>query len=41
MTFQTYLWVLNCEEDFQTAVDLGVAGIMTDYPSKLKNFFEQ
>lgn len=36
--FQVYLWVLNDEEEFEMAVQLGVTGIMTDYPSKLKKF---
>jgi len=38
---QTYLWVLNNEEDYQQAMELGVTGIMTDYPSKLKKFFDE
>ncbi|XP_058800276.1 lysophospholipase D GDPD1-like [Phymastichus coffea] len=33
-----YLWVLNSDEDFKTAFDLGVTGVMTDYPTKLKLF---
>ena len=32
------MWVLNDEEEFETAVQLGVTGIMTDYPTKLKKF---
>ncbi|XP_046458062.1 lysophospholipase D GDPD1-like [Daphnia pulex] len=35
----TYAWVLNTESEFQLALDAGVNGIMTDYPSKLRNFF--
>jgi glycerophosphoryl diester phosphodiesterase len=34
----TYLWVLNKEADFRRAEELGVAGIMTDYPARLKHF---
>jgi glycerophosphoryl diester phosphodiesterase len=34
----TYLWVLNKEEDYVRAEQLGVDGIMTDYPTRLKNF---
>ena len=37
--FQTYLWVLNEDEEFTRAFEhLGVAGVMTDYPSKLTEF---
>ncbi len=36
-----YVWVLNDEEDFKRAFDLGATGIMTDYPTKLKEFIEQ
>ncbi|XP_062408741.1 lysophospholipase D GDPD1 [Sardina pilchardus] len=38
---QVYIWVLNDEEDFQRAFDLGATGIMTDYPTKLKEFMEE
>lgn len=38
---QVYLWVLNDEEDFEAAVKLGVTGIMTDYPTKLKKFLSE
>ncbi|XP_059370650.1 lysophospholipase D GDPD1-like [Carassius carassius] len=38
---QVYVWVLNDEEDFKRAFDLGATGIMTDYPSKLKEFIEK
>lgn len=38
---QVYIWVLNDEEDFQRAFDLGATGIMTDYPTKLKEFMEK
>ncbi|KAK9513048.1 hypothetical protein O3M35_001328 [Rhynocoris fuscipes] len=35
---QTYVWVLNNENEFKKVYDLGVTGIMTDYPSRLKQF---
>lgn len=36
---QTYLWVLNDDEEFTRAFEhLGVAGVMTDYPSKLTEY---
>ncbi|KAM3875481.1 lysophospholipase D GDPD1 [Diretmus argenteus] len=35
---QVYIWVLNDEEDFQRAFDLGATGVMTDFPTKLKDF---
>ncbi|XP_030633669.1 lysophospholipase D GDPD1 [Chanos chanos] len=38
---QVYLWVLNDEEDFRRAFDLGATGIMTDFPTKLKEFMEK
>uniref|UniRef100_A0AAY4AWP5 GP-PDE domain-containing protein n=1 Tax=Denticeps clupeoides TaxID=299321 RepID=A0AAY4AWP5_9TELE len=38
---QVYIWVLNDEEDFQRAFNLGATGIMTDYPTKLKSFMEK
>ncbi|XP_048837510.1 lysophospholipase D GDPD1-like isoform X1 [Brienomyrus brachyistius] len=38
---QVYVWVLNDEEDFQRALDLGATGIMTDFPTKLKDFMEK
>uniref|UniRef100_H2YUR4 GP-PDE domain-containing protein n=1 Tax=Ciona savignyi TaxID=51511 RepID=H2YUR4_CIOSA len=33
---QTYFWVLNDEEDFKGAFELGAEGVMTDHPTKLK-----
>lgn len=33
-----YFWVLNKDEDFKRAFDLGATGVMTDYPTKLKVF---
>ncbi|XP_035241488.1 lysophospholipase D GDPD1 [Anguilla anguilla] len=38
---QVYVWVLNDEEDFQRAFALGATGVMTDYPTKLKEFMEK
>ncbi|XP_068750276.1 lysophospholipase D GDPD1-like isoform X1 [Montipora capricornis] len=36
---QTYLWVLNDDSEFDFAFNkLKVAGVMTDYPSRLKNY---
>ncbi|MEI4867136.1 glycerophosphodiester phosphodiesterase family protein, partial [Klebsiella pneumoniae] len=29
---QVYIWVLNDEEDFKRAFDLGATGVMTDFP---------
>ncbi|MBN3288317.1 GDPD1 Lysophospholipase, partial [Polyodon spathula] len=38
---QVYVWVLNDEEDFKRAFDLGATGVMTDYPTKLKEFMDR
>jgi len=38
--FQTYIWVLNYEDEFRKAFELGVDGVMTDYPTRLKTFLE-
>uniref|UniRef100_H3CDY3 Glycerophosphodiester phosphodiesterase domain containing 1 n=1 Tax=Tetraodon nigroviridis TaxID=99883 RepID=H3CDY3_TETNG len=38
---QVYVWVLNDEEDFRRAFDLGATGVMTDFPSRLKDFMDQ
>ncbi|KAI4905195.1 hypothetical protein NFI96_013915, partial [Prochilodus magdalenae] len=38
---QVYVWVLNDDEDFKRAFDLGATGVMTDYPTKLKEFMEK
>uniref|UniRef100_A0A8D2Q2V9 Glycerophosphodiester phosphodiesterase domain containing 1 n=1 Tax=Varanus komodoensis TaxID=61221 RepID=A0A8D2Q2V9_VARKO len=35
---QVYIWVLNEEQEYKRAFDLGATGVMTDYPTKLKNF---
>lgn len=37
---QTYLWVLNDEEEFEQALKCGVTGIMTDFPTKLSQFLQ-
>lgn len=37
---QTYLWVLNDEADFDRAFKLGADGVMTDFPTKLKNYLD-
>lgn len=41
MWFQVYIWVLNDEDDFQRAFDLGATGVMTDFPTKLKDFMDR
>ncbi|XP_061196308.1 lysophospholipase D GDPD1-like [Saccostrea echinata] len=38
---QTYLWVLNDEEEFERAFRLGAAGVMTDFPTKLKDYLDK
>uniref|UniRef100_A0AAQ4S391 Glycerophosphodiester phosphodiesterase domain containing 1 n=1 Tax=Gasterosteus aculeatus aculeatus TaxID=481459 RepID=A0AAQ4S391_GASAC len=38
---QVYIWVLNDEEDFQRAFDLGATGVMTDFPTRLKDFLDR
>lgn len=35
-----YLWVLNNEDEFEAASELGVNAIMTDYPSRLDRYFK-
>ncbi|XP_060251126.1 lysophospholipase D GDPD1 isoform X7 [Ovis aries] len=35
---QVYIWVLNEEQEYKRAFDLGATGVMTDYPTKLKDF---
>ncbi|XP_072340138.1 lysophospholipase D GDPD3-like [Scyliorhinus torazame] len=35
---QVYFWVLNEETDYSRAFDYGATGVMTDYPSKLRQF---
>ena len=41
LCLQVYIWVLNDDEDFQRAFDLGATGVMTDFPTKLKDFIER
>ncbi|XP_036821580.1 lysophospholipase D GDPD1 isoform X2 [Oncorhynchus mykiss] len=38
---QVYVWVLNDEKDFKRAFDLGATGVMTDFPTKLRDFMEK
>ncbi|GAB1607334.1 lysophospholipase D GDPD1-like [Argonauta hians] len=38
---QVYLWVLNNEEEFAKGFKHGATGIMTDYPTKLREFMEK
>lgn len=38
---QVYIWVLNDEEDFQRAFDLGATGVMTDFPTRLRDFMDK
>ncbi len=38
---KTYAWTVNTEADFQMLFDLGVNGIITDYPDRLINFLEK
>ncbi|KAM8853875.1 lysophospholipase D GDPD1 [Synchiropus picturatus] len=38
---QVYIWVLNDEEDFQRAFDLGATGVMTDFPTRLKDYMDR
>ena len=36
---QTYLWVLNDDSEFDLAFNkLKVAGVMTDYPTRLRDY---
>ncbi|XP_053375466.1 lysophospholipase D GDPD1-like [Mercenaria mercenaria] len=38
---QTYLWVLNEEDDWGRAFKLGATGVMTDFPSKLAEYIRK
>ncbi|XP_013873621.1 lysophospholipase D GDPD1 [Austrofundulus limnaeus] len=38
---QVYIWVLNDEEDYRRAFDLGATGVMTDFPTRLKEFMDR
>ncbi|XP_063157393.1 lysophospholipase D GDPD3 isoform X2 [Candoia aspera] len=35
---QTLLWVLNEDKDFEEAFGYGVSGVMTDYPTRLRQY---
>ena len=37
---QVYFWVLNKDDEFKEAFELGATGIMTDYPTRLKLFLK-
>ncbi|XP_076472922.1 lysophospholipase D GDPD1-like [Babylonia areolata] len=37
---QTYMWVLNSEEEFERAFRLGATGVMTDFPTMLKDYLD-
>ena len=34
------MWVLNSEEEFKYAIDLGTNGIITDFPQRLIQYIE-
>lgn len=36
-----YLWVLNSDEEYKRAFELGADGVMTDFPSRLASFLER
>ncbi|KAK7483714.1 hypothetical protein BaRGS_00025035 [Batillaria attramentaria] len=38
---QTYLWVLNSEEEFERAFRIGATGVMTDFPTMLRDYLDQ
>uniref|UniRef100_T1J2N3 GP-PDE domain-containing protein n=1 Tax=Strigamia maritima TaxID=126957 RepID=T1J2N3_STRMM len=38
---QTYLWVLNEEEEFERAFRLKATGVMTDYPTRLREYLDK
>ncbi len=37
----TYAWVLNTEEEFDRAFRCGVEGVMTDHPSRLREYLRR
>ena len=38
---QVYVWILNNDEEFDFAFKtMGVTGVMTDYPTRLKAYLE-
>jgi len=37
---QTYLWVLNEDDEYNRALYYGASGIMTDFPSQLSRYLD-
>ncbi len=37
----TFYFILNDEEDFETAISIGCSGIMTDLPTKLNKYLKK
>ena len=35
-----WVWIINCEKHFDEALDYGIKGIFTDYPTKLKQYLD-
>ncbi|XP_055334837.1 lysophospholipase D GDPD1-like isoform X2 [Paramacrobiotus metropolitanus] len=38
---QVYIWVLNTEDEFRRAFALGADGVMTDFPTRLREFLDE
>ena len=38
--FVVFLWVLDTDEEFRVALEMGVDGIMTDYPTRLVDYLK-
>lgn len=38
---QVYIWVLNYDDEFRRAFELGATGVMTDYPTRLTKFLKE
>ncbi|ETE58846.1 Glycerophosphodiester phosphodiesterase domain-containing protein 1 [Ophiophagus hannah] len=38
ISHEIYIWVLNEDQEYKRAFDLGATGVMTDYPTRLKEF---
>jgi glycerophosphoryl diester phosphodiesterase len=36
-----WVWIINCEQHFEEALNYGIKGIFTDYPTKLKRYLEK
>ena len=36
-----YVWVLNTEEEYRQAFECGASGVMSDYPTKLRDFLKR